>query len=236
MSDHRRTRPEAALAQRTLETGEALREGDLLTEIESDGDARFVRVKRENGALCYAMARFPGSEAPSRLLPDWAPFIPRTECMLNETPSHRVLVYSIASGSPNAMRDVVTRLADRLEDLALLDPESLRHPDGSIDQAKATAYAREAKEHLPPDMLTELEDAFLGRGVDAEPLDRAWDVLRAWFADRGWHMEEREPHSEGYALRFRRFSKGSERYDATAMSLMGVQSIMLSSKQDEGQE
>ena len=151
MSRNRKRQPEAVLAQRSLETGQPLREGEFESEIESDGDTRVVRVKDAEGKMHHTLARFPASDARSRLLPDWAPFITNTGCMLTETHSRRLLVFHILSGPPERMRGVATRLAEILEELGLRESDSFRRPDGSLDRDALAAFVRAAEAQIPPE-------------------------------------------------------------------------------------
>jgi len=232
MSRKGENRPETILAYRSLETGESLRDGDLLSRVEGDGDGRVVRVIDGAGVVCCTVGRFPPSDTRNRLLPDWAPFIPAVELVTTEREGSQLIVCNLLSGPPEVLLGAAARLMDTLEGVGL-ERKSLMRPDGSVDRERLAIYAHSVQEELPPGVMSELKTLWSGGGTDTGQLDRAWQALRSWYIDRGWEIEDRKTGAPQAGVRMCQFSKGSERHDATASSVMGMQHIMVSATSGE---
>jgi hypothetical protein len=234
MSPTKRSPPETVLAQRSLEIGQALRDGELVSRIENDGESRVVRVSDGTGAIRCTLARFPASDTRGRLLPDWAPFVPDVELMITETAGRRFLVFDVLSGVPGQLQEAATPLNEALEGVGLEEAGSLRRPDGSVDPDVLATYMDAFQAALPAGAMSQLSALWSGGGMDTGRLDRAWEALRSWYRDRGWAVEDREMNAPQSVARSCRFSRGSDRHDATASSMMGSQHILVFVQHQEG--
>ncbi len=226
--------PETMLAQRSLETGQALRDGALASRIENDGESRVVRVSDGTGAIRCTLARFPASDTRGRLLPDWAPFVPDVELMITETAGRRSLLLNIQSDAPGQLQEAATQFTEALEGVGLEEAGTLRRPDGSVDPDVLAAYMDAFQAGLPAGAMSQLSALWSGGGFDTGRLDRAWEALRSWYRDRGWAVEDREMNAPRSVARSCRFSRGSDRHDATASSMMGSQHILVFVQHQEG--
>ena len=227
MSRKRKHQPGAELAQRSMETGQSLRDGEFLSHVESDGEGRLVRITDGEGAIRYTLASFPASDSRSRLVPGWVPFVPDVEFVITEWEGRRLLVFNVSSGIPGDIRATVKRLPEILEGHGIKEPGSFNRPDGSVDREAVATYVQAVQAKLPAGVMSQLKELWSGDVGGTEQLDRVWEALRSWFRDRGWEVEDREVKAPGPSGRACRFTKETEHYDATASSMMGIQQVMV---------